>query len=143
MPTQVVTVPAAVLAALGKATKRVIVAFAGGHEERLGLLPAEGGGRYLMLRKSLCQQLGLEIGQELTLTLRPDPNPDAVDLPDELHEALAAWPAAADAFAAYSASHRRAMCRHVSEAKQAATRARRAVQLAERLGRGLHPFRGG
>ncbi|MGI4887094.1 MAG: YdeI/OmpD-associated family protein [Janthinobacterium lividum] len=142
MPTQVVAVPAAALAALGPGTKRVVCTI-GGHAERLGLLPQPGGGRYLLLRKALCQRLGLAVGQEIDVALAPDPNPDFIDLPDELAEALAAWPAAATAFHAHSGSRKRAMARHVAEAKTAETRARRAVQLAERLARGAHPFRAG
>ena len=141
MPTQVVVVPDAAWQALGgKATKRV-VATLNGHAERLGLLPQEGGGRYLLLRKELCQRLGLAIGQELDLTLAPDPSPDYVDLPDELAEALAAWPEAEAAFQAQSGAMRRAIARKVADAKRPDTRARYAVELAERLARGAHPFR--
>jgi hypothetical protein len=142
MPTQTIVVPAEVLAALGgKATKRVIVTIRG-QALRLGLLLLEGGGRYLMLNKEVCRAVGIELGQELDVEIAPDPNPDHVDVPDELAEALAAWPEAETAFNNYSGAHRRAMARLVDEAKQPATRARRAVTLVERLGRGLHPFRG-
>lgn len=142
MPTQTIVVPAEVLAALGgKATKRVIATIRG-QALRLGLLPLEGGGRYLMLNKDVCKAVGIALGQELEISLEPDPDPDHVDLPDELAEALAAWPEADTAFHNYSGAHRRAMARLVAEAKQPATRARRAITLVERLGRGLHPFRG-
>jgi bifunctional DNA-binding transcriptional regulator/antitoxin component of YhaV-PrlF toxin-antitoxin module len=142
MPTQTVVVPAEVLEELGgKAAKRVIVTIRG-HALRLGLLPLEGGGRYLMLNKNVCRVVDIKLGDELAVTIEPDPNPDHVDLPDELAEALAAWPEAETAFHNYSGAHRRTMARLVDEAKQPATRARRAVQLVERLGRGLHPFRG-
>lgn len=141
MPTQVVSVPdAAWLAIGGKVTKRVIATL-NGHAERLGLLPQEGGGRYLMLRKELCQRLNLEIGQVLDISLAPDPQPDHVDLPDELAEALAAWPAAETAFLAQSGATRRAIARKVAAARLPETRARYAVELAERLARGAHPFR--
>ncbi len=142
MPTQIVVVPEAVRAALGRGTRRVVCTI-GGHAERLGLLPAAGGGRYLMLRKELCQQLGLAIGQEMTLSLAPDPEPDRVDLPAELAEALAAWPEAEAAYQPLTNAMKRAMARHVADAKAAETRARRAVRLAERLARGGHPFRAG
>jgi hypothetical protein len=143
MPTQIVQVPDHAWQVLGgKATKRVIATL-NGHAERLGLLPQEGGGRYLMLRKTLCQQLGLAIGQELEVSLAPDPNPDYVELPDELAEALAAWPEAEAAFQAQTGAMRRAMARKVAEAKRPDTRARYAVELAERLARGRHPFRAG
>ena len=141
MPTQTIVVPAEVLAALGKATKRVIVTIRG-HALRLGLLPLEGGGRYLMLNKDVCAAVDIKLGDELDVSIEPDPNPDHVDLPDELAEALAAWPEAETAFNNHSGSHRRAMARLVDEAKQSETRIRRALKLTENLGRGLHPFRG-
>ena len=142
MPTQTIVVPAEVLAALGpKSLKRVIVTVRG-HALRLGLLPLEGGGRYLMLNKDVCRAVGIALGQELAISIEPDPNPDYVELPEELAEALAAWPEAEAAFHGYSGSHRRTMARQVAEAKQRETRIRRALTLTERLGRGLHPFRG-
>ena len=141
MPTQVVVVPEATWLALGgRATKRVVVTL-NGHAGRLGLLPQAGGGRYLLLRKELCQRLGRAIGDELEVCLAPDPQPDYVDLPEELAEALAAWPEAETAFQGYSGAARRAMARKVADAKRAETRARYAVELAERLARGAHPFR--
>lgn len=141
MPTQVIAMPDAAWQALGgKATKRVIVTLRG-HAERLGLLPQTGGGRYLLLRKELCQRLGLAIGQELEVLLAPDPNPDYVDLPNELAEALAAWPEAEATFLAQSGATRRAIARKVAAAKRPEIRARYAVELAERLARGAHPFR--
>ena len=141
MPTQVIAVPDAAWQALGgKATKRVVATF-NGHAERLGLLPQAGGGRYLMLRKELCQRLGLTIGQEVAVSLAPDPDPNHVDLPDELAEALAAWPEAEAAFQAQSGAMRRAIARKVADARLPETRARYAVELAERLARGGHPFR--
>jgi hypothetical protein len=141
MPTQIVVVPPLVVAALGgKAAKRMIGTI-NGFPVRLGLLPLPGGGRYLMLNKDLCRDAGAQLGQLVTVSLTPDPQPDVVDLPEELAEALAAWPEAEVAFQHLSASHRRAMARHVASAKQPETRARRAVELAERLALGHHPFR--
>ncbi|MFD1873827.1 YdeI/OmpD-associated family protein [Hymenobacter bucti] len=141
MPTQILVVPEAAWQAVGgKATKRV-VATLNGHPERLGLLPLAGGGRYLMLRKDLCEHLGLAIGQEVEVHLVPDPDPDHVDLPAELAEALGAWPEAEAAFARQSGAMRRAIARKVADAKRPETRARYAVELTERLARGSHPFR--
>jgi hypothetical protein len=141
MPTQIVGVPETAWQALGgKSTKRVIATL-NGHVERLGLLPLAGGGHYLMLRKDLCQRLGLAIGQEISVQLAADPSPDQVDLPDELAEALAAWPEAEANFLALSGAMRRAIARKVADAKRPDTRARYAVELAERLARGAHPFR--
>ena len=141
MPTQIVVVPREVVEALGgKATRRV----AGTLNDfpiRLSLLPRPAGERYLMVNKDLCRAGGLQLGQRLRVTLAPDPDPDQVDLPDELTEALAAWPEAETNFEKMPASHRRAIAYHVSTAKQAETRARRAVEIAERVALGAHPFR--
>lgn len=141
MPTQIVVVPPLVVAALGgKAAKRV-TGNINDFPVRLGLLPLPGGGRYLMLNKDLCRAAGVQVGQHLMVSLAPDPQPDVVDLPEELAEALDAWPEADAGFQHHSASHRRAMAQHVASAKLPETRARRAVELAERLALGRHPFR--
>jgi len=141
MPTQIVVVPPLVVEALGGKSAKRVTGTLNGHAVRLGLLPLTGGGRYLMINKDLCHATGVQLGQHVTLTLAPDPNPDAVDLPEELTEALAAWPEAEGGFQRYSASQRRAMAQHVATAKLPETRARRAVELAERLATGRHPFR--
>ncbi len=141
MPTQIVIVPPLVVEALGGKTIKRVVGTLNNHPVRLGLLPATGGGRYLMINKDTCRAAGVQIGQHVTLSLAPDPNPEAVDLPAELAEALAAWPEAEIRFNEYSASHRRAMAQRVATAKQVETRARRAVELAEWLATGRHPSR--
>ncbi|WP_303310056.1 YdeI/OmpD-associated family protein [Hymenobacter sp. BT730] len=141
MPTQVVVVPLQVVEALGGKTTRRVAGTLNGYPVRLGLLPMKSGERLMMINKNICQAAGVQIGQQVTLTLNPDPTPDHVDLPDELAEALAAWPEAEAGFQTYNGSMRRAIAQHVGTAKQAETRARRAVELAERLAAGRHPFR--
>jgi hypothetical protein len=141
MPTQIIVVPPEVVAGLGgKSARRVIVTIKG-HAERLGLLPLEGGGRYLMLRKDLCRTLDIVFGDELSLSITSDPNPDHIDLPAELEEALAAWPEADAAYQLINNAGKRAMVRFLEDAKTPATRARRAVQMVERLAKGGNPFR--
>ena len=142
MPTQTLVVPAGVLEALGSQAAKRVIATIHGRAWRLGLLPLAGGGRYLLLNKDVCKALNIGLGQELKIGIEPDPDPDHVDVPDELAEALAAWPEAETVFSNYSGAHRRAMARLVAEAKQRETRVRRAVTLTERLARGQHPFRG-
>ena len=141
MPTQIIVVPAEVLASMQNSASMRVVVTINGHSVRLGLLPLAGGGRYLMLNKDVCRSVGIEVGQQLTVGIAPDPHPDHVDLPAELAEALAAWPEAETAFNHYSGAHRRAMARLVAEGKQPETRIRRAVTLTARLARGQHPFR--
>lgn len=141
MPTQVVVVPPLVLAALGGAGIRRVRGTVNGYPIRLGLLPLAGGGRYLMLNKDVCRAASVQVGQHVQLALEPDPEPNQVDLPPELAEAFEAWPEAREGFERLTGSMRRAVAQHVRTARQAETRARRAVELTERLARGAHPFR--
>ncbi|QJX46327.1 DUF1905 domain-containing protein [Hymenobacter taeanensis] len=140
MPTQIVVVPPLVLQALGSKTKRVVGTL-NGYPVRLGLLAQAGGGRYVMINKDLCQAAGVQVGQHVRLSLIPDPEPDRVDLPTELTEAFEAWPEAGAQFERLSGSMRRAVAQHIATARQAETRARRAVEITERLARRAHPFR--
>jgi hypothetical protein len=141
MPTQIVIVPLDALESLGgKATKRVAGTL-NGYPIRLGLLPLSTGEKYLMVNKDTCKAAGIQLGQQLTVGLAPDPEPDAVDLPAELAEGLAEWPEADAAFQRQTASRKRAMAYHISSAKQAETRLKRTVQLLQRLAVGAHPFR--
>lgn len=140
MPTQILRVPPLILLALGPAVRRVVGTL-NGHPVRLGLLPLPGGGRYLMVNKQRCHTMGIQVGQRVHLALEPDPAPDQVDLPVELAEAFEAWPEAAGQFEQLSGSMRRAVAQHISAAKQSETRARRTVEITERLARGAHPFR--
>ena len=94
-----------------------------------------------MINKDVCQAAGVHVGQSVSLMLAPDPEPDRVDLPTELAEALEAWPEAEAQFEQLSGSMRRAIAQHISTARQAETRARRAVEITEKLARGAHPFR--
>ena len=71
---------------------------------RPGLLPLEGGGRYLMLSKDTCKVVGIALGQELEITIGPDSTPGHAVLSDELAEALAAWSEAEVAFNQYTAA---------------------------------------
>ncbi|QIX61899.1 DUF1905 domain-containing protein [Hymenobacter sp. BT18] len=141
MPTQVVVVPPLVLAALGTPLPRRVVGTLNGYAIRRGLLPLTGGGRYLMFNKDMCREAAVQVGQLVTITLAPDPEPDRVDVPEELAEAMEAWPEALTGFQQLSGSMQRAVAQHIATAKQPETRARRAVEMTERLARGRHPFR--
>ncbi|TGE21706.1 DUF1905 domain-containing protein [Hymenobacter aquaticus] len=141
MPTQVVIVPLDVVAALGgKATRRVVGTL-NGYAVRLGLMPLSSGERYLMVNKDTCKAAGLHLGQQLTVTLAPDPTPDAVDLPAELAEGLADWPEAAAGFEQLTGGMKRAIAYHIDTAKRPETRLNRTVQVLRQLAVGGHPFR--
>ena len=130
---QVVPVPPAVVRALGGAPNQRVLATLNGHALRRGLLPRADGSRYLLLGKLVCQKLGFAVDDKLVVTLASDPNPDQVDLPDELAEGLDAWPEAAAAFARLTPGRQRGICYRIDSAKRAETRLQRAMRELEQL----------
>jgi Bacteriocin-protection, YdeI or OmpD-Associated/Domain of unknown function (DUF1905) len=95
----------------------------------LRLRVARRGGRALIgFSRASRAEAGVEIGDEVDVTIALDETPREVELPDELAAALAADPAVERAFAALAFTHRREYAQWVAEAKRPETRARRAEQ---------------
>lgn len=84
-----------------------------------------GGENCIGLSKAARADLGVEIGDEVEVTIALDSAERTVEVPPELAEALAADPAAQEAFDALSYSQRKEHARAVAEAKKAETKARR------------------
>ena len=89
----------------------------------------------LGITKATRAAIGKDIGDEVEVELiRDDRSRSATfDMPAELQAALAADPKASSAFEALAPSHRREHAQFVAEAKQAATRVRRAQRVIEQL----------
>jgi hypothetical protein len=93
----------------------------------------------LGITKATRAAIGKDIGDEVDVELvRDDRSRSAsFEMPAELQAALDADPNAKAAFDALAATHRREHAQHVAEAKQTATRERRAQRVvAQLLGRG-------
>ncbi|OON67715.1 YdeI/OmpD-associated family protein [Hymenobacter sp. CRA2] len=141
MPMVMLIVPEDVVEALGgKAVKRVVGTL-NGHPIRRGLQYLRTGERFLLISKALRKQLRLDLSTEVLVTLAPDPNPDAVDMPEELEEGLAEWPEAAAAFHRLTPGRQRNLVHYIEQAKRAETRAQRVVNLLHQLATGGNPFR--
>jgi uncharacterized protein YdeI (YjbR/CyaY-like superfamily) len=86
-----------------------------------------GGPRPIIgLVKSIRGKLGKGIGDEVLVVLWRDDEERVVEVPPELKAALGADPEAARRYGAMSYTHRKEWARHVAEAKNPETRARRA-----------------
>jgi Bacteriocin-protection, YdeI or OmpD-Associated/Domain of unknown function (DUF1905) len=93
----------------------------------------------LGITKATRAAIGKDIGDEVDVELvRDDRSRSArFDMPAELQSSLDADPAAKSAFETLAPSHRREHAQYVAEAKQAATRERRAERVvAQLLGQG-------
>jgi len=99
-------------------------------------LASYGGRGWIGLRKAQLTDLGLDVGDEVTVIVELDDTPREVPIPPELTSALAAHPAAQAAFASLPPSHRREYAQWVGEAKRTDTRQRRAAATATKLAEG-------
>lgn len=109
-----------------------VVVAVGERSERLRV--ARMGGRNCIgLSKAARAALGVEIGQEVLVTVAADTAERTVEVPRELAEALEADPEARAAFEALSYTHRKEHARAVAEAKRPETRARRVARTLELL----------
>ena len=140
MPMAILIVPLEVVEGLGGKGVRRVVGTLNGHSVRLGLQPMKTGERYLMISKELRNKTGIQLGQRVLVTLAPDPDPEAVDVPTELAQALAEWPEAQAGFQRLKPSMKRALAQHIRSAVRPETRAERIVRALHLLAAGRHPL---
>lgn len=88
-------------------------------------IAAMGGPLFIPLRKSNREAAGVEIGQEIEVTLTLDEAPRTVELPDDLEAAIKAIPGGIEAWEKASFTHRREYVEAINEAKRPETREKR------------------
>lgn len=104
-------------------TPPVVVTVAG-RSQRLRVARM-GGQSCIGLSRAARAALGVQIGEEVRVTVELDTAERTVEVPADLAEALAAVPGAREAFDALSYTRRKELARDVSGAKRPDTRARR------------------
>ena len=92
-----------------------------------------GGAACIGLSKAARAALGVEIGDEVDVTIAADEAERTVDVPDPLAAALATDAALQRAWDALSYTRRKELARRISEAKQDATRDRRLAKALDEL----------
>jgi hypothetical protein len=130
-----VELPSAAIAALGDAKRVRVRGTLNGVAFASNTMPMGGGRLCLGVHKATRLAAGAAFGDEVAVTMRVDDAPRVVELPAELHEALAADPGARAVFDGLAFTHRREYATWVAEAKRPETRARRVAQTMERLRR--------
>ena len=79
------------------------------------------------------RDIGARLGGTVTVVLQPDPDPDSIDLGEELTVVLEQDEQAAARFDSMSPGRRRSLAYYVTSAKRVDTRIRRALDLAHKL----------
>lgn len=128
-----VPVPHDIADALSAAGVRRLVATLNGHPVRRALHRTRDGERFVVLSRSLLRDIGARFGETITVVLQPDPDPDAVDLGEELAAVLEQDEAAAARFASLTPGRQRSLAHYVTSARRAETRISRALELAHKL----------
>jgi hypothetical protein len=91
---------------------------------------------HIVVNRSVKSATGVDAGDRVQVLMEHDAKPRTVRVPADLRAALAEDPAAKEAFAALSYTHRREYVEWVEEAKRPETRARRVAGTVERVRQG-------
>jgi Bacteriocin-protection, YdeI or OmpD-Associated/Domain of unknown function (DUF1905) len=97
-----------------------------------------GGVAYIGLNKGVRAAARVDAGDNVCVTIELDTEPRTVPVPSDLGTALAANPAAKEAFDRLSFTHRREYVEWVEEAKRSETRTRRIARTVEDVRAGRH-----
>lgn len=92
---------------------------------------------FLMVGKHLLKEAGLRPGEQTTLTLMADPDPDRIDIPEELEVALQLEPGAWDKWQALTPGMQRSYIVYINQAKRSETKVNRSIDFARKLAHGL------
>lgn len=100
---------------------------------RRALMNTALGDHFVIFGKTVLTQHNLKLGDPVRVQLAVDPNPDEIDIPIELEEALAQDNGANKRWNTFTAGKQRSLCHYVSSAKREETRIKRAVDLAYKI----------
>lgn len=92
-----------------------------------------GGQNMIGFSKAARAEAGVDIGDQIDVTIRVDATERTIEVPPALTEALDADPATRAAFDALAPSKRKEMARQIAEAKQDETRQRRLEKILGQL----------
>jgi hypothetical protein len=132
-------VPDAVAGAWKQAGIRRLAGTVNGLAVRRAMQNHADGGSFIVLGQETLKEAGLKRGSVAAVELAPDPEPDALDIPEVFTLVLDQDEAARARWETFPLGRRRSLLHYVTSAKQEATRIRRAWDLAEKIRtRSLH-----
>jgi len=117
---------------LARGIRRIIVTM-NGHDVRRAIQSSKDGDRFILLGIPLLREIRVGFGDMIEITMRPDPEPDLVDLGEELTAVLELDDEAAERFYAMTPGRQRSLAMYVTSAKRTETRIARALDLANRI----------
>jgi hypothetical protein len=104
---------------------------------RSSAMPRGDGAHYLVVNKTLRDQIGATQGDTVTVTLERDTEMREITVPDDFQHALDADDAANVTFTGFSPSRRKLYVEWIEAAKSAETRQRRIQSAVARIAQGM------
>jgi hypothetical protein len=126
-------VPEALAGAWKQAGIRRLAGTVNGLPVRRALQSHADGGSFLILGQDTLKEAGLKRGSNALVELAPDPEPDALDMPEVFTLVLEQDDAARARWESFPLGRRRSLLHYITSAKQEATRIKRSWELAEKI----------
>ena len=112
---------------------RRLIAVINGHTCKRALQNHADGGSFIIVGGDLLKTCGLKLRSTVTVSLAPDPEPDALDLPEAFALVLEQDDEARGRWETFPIGRRRSLLHYITSAKQEATQIKRACELAEKI----------
>lgn len=126
-------VPDDVAAKLKAAGVRRFIAVINGHSCKRALQNHADGGSFIIVGGDLLKTCGLKLRSTATVSLTPDPEPDALDMPEAFALVLEQDDQAHARWNTFPVGRQRSLLHYISSAKQEATQIKRSWELAEKI----------
>ena len=126
-------VPDEIAAKFKAAGVRRLIAVINGHTRKRALQSHADGGSFLIVGGDLLKTCGLKLRSTTTVSLSPDPEPDALDMPDAFALVLEQDDEARTRWDTFTIGRQRSLLHYISSAKQEATQIKRSWELAEKI----------
>jgi hypothetical protein len=126
-------VPDEVAAKFKSAGVRRLIAVINGHTCKRALQNHADGGSFLIVGGDLLKTCGLKLCSTATVSLSPDPAPDALDMPEAFAVVLEQDEEARARWDTFTIGRQRSLLHYITSAKQEATQIKRAWELAEKI----------
>ncbi|MFK7844503.1 MAG: YdeI/OmpD-associated family protein [Rhodothermales bacterium] len=126
-------VPVEIAEAVIKTGSRRVIVVINGKTIRRAVQNSKHGEFFMLLGQSLLKEIGVVLGDDLAISLKPDPDPDFVELGEEFAEVLEMDEAASTRFFSFTPGKQRGLATHVNGAKREETRIKRALEIAHKI----------
>ena len=129
----ILTVPPEVAKTFEEASIKRVLLELNGKQYRRAIQRKKDGRRIIVLGQDILKEVGIQLGDQVEVSLQPDADPNYVETGEELAEVLAQDDEARARWETFSVGKRRSLALYVTTAKRVDTRIKRAMELAEKI----------